>query len=97
MIFSGFTIEALYARGDRDTRRLLEVCDLLVDGPYDRDLPDNQRRWIGSRNQRMHFLSSCYRRDDPAFVSQNTLEIRFQRGELVVNGWPALARSLRRP
>lgn len=97
MVFTGYTIEELRERREAATDRLLAACDLLVDGPYDRTVPDERRRWIGSENQRMHFLSERYAPDDPIFVSSNTVEIRLVAGELTVNGWPALARALRRP
>ena len=69
--------------------RLLAHTDLLVDGPYLRELPETSRRWIGSSNQIVHFLTDRYRPDDPAWRSPNTLEIRLDGGELSVNGFPA--------
>jgi anaerobic ribonucleoside-triphosphate reductase activating protein len=89
MIYSGYTRAELEQRDD--ARGLLDACDLLVDGPYDRDLPESRRRWIGSTNQQLHFLSARYREEDPRFTMPNTVEIRLRKGELVVNGWPALA------
>ena len=94
MIFTGFTLEELRARHDDATERMLSACDLLVDGPYDHQRPDGRRRWIGSTNQRMHFLSNRYDPADPVFVSSNTVDIRLCGGELAVNAWPALARAL---
>ena len=70
---------------------LLQHTDLLVDGPYVRERPERLRRWIGSANQRLHFLTDRYRPDDPRFVQPNTLEIRYRDGELTVNGFPAPA------
>jgi anaerobic ribonucleoside-triphosphate reductase activating protein len=96
MVFSGFTVEEVRAREDAGAARLLAACDLLVDGRYQREQPDTGRRWIGSRNQRMHFLTDRYDPDDPIFRSSNTVEIRLRGGELTVNGWPALAAALRR-
>jgi anaerobic ribonucleoside-triphosphate reductase activating protein len=52
-------------------------------------LPDRQRRWIGSTNQRIHFLSDRYRADDPSWGRPNTLEIRLSGREITVNGFPA--------
>ncbi len=92
MVFSGFTLEELSAREDPDVRRLLAATDVLVDGRYDRTRPDAQRRWIGSTNQRLHFLTERHRADEPSFTSANTVELRLERGALTVNGWPALAR-----
>lgn len=94
MIFSGFTREELTRRGEAGEEwvaGLLGACDLLVDGPYDRERPDTARRWIGSTNQTMHFMTDRYRPDDPRMRAKNTVEIRLRKGELIVNGWPALA------
>jgi anaerobic ribonucleoside-triphosphate reductase activating protein len=89
MVFSGHMIEVLRQRQDADVDRLLTHTDILVDGPYRRELPDTSRRWIGSTNQRIHFLSDRYRASDPCWQEPETLEIRFTEGELAVNGFPA--------
>lgn len=89
MIFSGFVLEELQARGDAAIAQLLAATDLLVDGPYLREQPDTTRRWIGSTNQRIHFLSQRYQPDDPIWKEPNTLEIRLLGGELTVNGFPS--------
>jgi len=94
MIFSGFTLAEIHAmreRGEPGVGELLDACDLLVDGRYDRDHPDTTRRWIGSTNQQMHFLSDRHSIEDPLMRSGNTVEIRLRKGELTVNGWPSLA------
>lgn len=41
--------------------RLLAAVDLLVDGPYDSDLPENERSLVGSTNQRFIHLTDRYR------------------------------------
>jgi anaerobic ribonucleoside-triphosphate reductase activating protein len=92
MVYSGYTLAELEERDD--ARALLAECDLLVDGRYERDRPEPRRRWIGSANQVLHFLSDRYAPDDPRFAQPNTVEIRLRKGELVVNGWPELARRL---
>lgn len=89
MVFSGFTIEELIAKGESSVDRLLAATDILVDGPYRSDLPESDRRWIGSSNQKIHFLSDLYSRDDPCWRQPNTIEIRVSGGELGVNGFPA--------
>jgi anaerobic ribonucleoside-triphosphate reductase activating protein len=91
MIFSGFTIEELRAKQEPAIDRLLSATDILVDGPYLREHPDRSRRWIGSTNQRIHFLSTRYRADDPVWRTPNTLEIRWQNSELSINGFPSLS------
>jgi anaerobic ribonucleoside-triphosphate reductase activating protein len=52
-------------------------------------LPDITRRWIGSTNQKIHFLTERYQADDPRWRERNTLEIRLRGPELTVNGFPA--------
>jgi anaerobic ribonucleoside-triphosphate reductase activating protein len=89
MVFSGYTLEEICSMADPQAARLLEHTDILVDGTYLRDQPEIGRRWIGSANQRIHFLSDRYRSDDPCWHVPNTLEIRLQEGELSVNGFPA--------
>ena len=85
MIFSGYTLEQLR---DENQIQLLALTDILVDGPYVREQPDAQRRWVGSTNQRIHFLTDRYRFDEQ-WRKRNTLEIRVRGGEITVNGFPA--------
>jgi anaerobic ribonucleoside-triphosphate reductase activating protein len=89
MVFSGYTLEEIRALPDPAVNELLAHTDILVDGPYVRELPEMRRRWIGSSNQRIHFLTDRYRADDPCWRMPNTLEIRLRDGEVVVNGFPA--------
>jgi anaerobic ribonucleoside-triphosphate reductase activating protein len=98
MVFSGYALEALRARAD--AAELLARIDLLVDGPYDRTRPEPAppvgRRWIGSANQRMHFLSAAYAADDPRLREANTIEIRLTGAGLQINGWPSADRLVGR-
>lgn len=91
MVFSGYTLEELKAMSAP-----LENVDLLVDGRYDGTKPDTQRRWVGSTNQQLHFLTGRGRADAPRFSAPNTVEIRLTREQLTVNGWPAASQVVRR-
>jgi anaerobic ribonucleoside-triphosphate reductase activating protein len=101
MVFSGYTLDHLRQR--EDAAALLALADLLVDGPYDRERPEPPppigRRWIGSTNQVMHYLTDAYSPDEPRMRAPNTVELHWRDGKLLVNGWPAgadvLAASLR--
>lgn len=98
MVYTGFTLAELKARAKHaGTEGLLAQVDLLVDGRYEQGQPEKQRRWIGSSNQVMHFLSPRYAPDDPRFSTANTVELRFENGQLLINGWPAAADALRKP
>jgi anaerobic ribonucleoside-triphosphate reductase activating protein len=94
MVFSGFTLERLKreAQENRGIGELLACTDLLVDGPYVEKLRVTNRRWIGSSNQRVHFLSARYRHLEASpsgwDEGRNTMELRLVGGKLFVNGFP---------
>ncbi len=96
MVYSGYTLGELRARGSPDVDALLAAVDLLADGRFEQQAPERRRRWLGSSNQQLHFLSDRYRPDDPRFALPNTVELRLSRGHLTVNGWPTAADALRR-
>jgi len=87
LVFSGYRLEDLRSRGCRYTDAVLAGLDVLVDGPYDASKPDDSRRFVGSTNQRIHFLTDRYGPDD--FRGPATMELRYKDGKLVVVGWPA--------
>ena len=95
MVFSGYTLAELKAQARPDVERLLATLDLLVDGRFEKDQPETRRRWIGSRNQVMHFLTARYSPDEPRFTAPNTAEMHLVEGKLLINGWPELANRLR--
>lgn len=92
MVFSGYTLEQLEDQGDPDYPErlaLLQQTDLLVDGQYERENAITDRRWIGSSNQKVHFLSGRYLDLKERWPSAaNTIEIRYKNGELTINGFP---------
>jgi len=100
MVYSGYTLAELRERAARDPAvdALLAETDLLVDGRFDRTRPEPAppagRRWIGSTNQVVHYLTPAYTPDDPRMHAANTVEIHWRDGKLVVNGWPAGAAGL---
>ena len=99
MVFSGYTLDQLRARAD--AAPLLAQLDLLVDGPYDRTQPEPSppvgRRWIGSANQRMRYLTAAYAPEDPQMHEANTIEIRLSKQGLLINGWPTADQLLGNP
>jgi anaerobic ribonucleoside-triphosphate reductase activating protein len=98
MVYTGYRLAELRARDA--AADLLATVDLLVDGRYERDQPEPPppigRRWIGSANQGMHFLTTAYRPDDPRLHAANTVELHWRDGKLLINGWPAGADALAR-
>jgi anaerobic ribonucleoside-triphosphate reductase activating protein len=94
MTFSGYRLEELSARPDPGTHALLAATDLLVDGPYDASRPETVRRWVGSLNQRFHFLTDRYAAGieyPRAGEARSGIEIEIAAdGALRIRGWPAL-------
>ena len=85
--FSGYTYEELVS-GIPEQRRLLDLVDILIDGPYLEQEPDHERGWIGSSNQKVHYLSDRYD-SGMEYSGENSVEILVGENELLVNGWPA--------
>ena len=102
MIYSGYYLAELRTRAAADpaAAEALALADLLVDGRYDHVQPEPPppigRRWIGSANQTMHFLSEAYSAADPRMRTANTIEIRIQNGKILINGWPSASALLAR-
>ena len=51
--YTGFTFEELIERKDGSRIKLLELTDMLVDGPYIEELRDLGLTYRGSKNQRL--------------------------------------------
>jgi len=64
---------------------LLSITDILIDGPYLKEKADISRLWVGSSNQRYHFLTDRYKNFN--FKMPNKIEIRIQdNGKVIVSG-----------
>lgn len=90
--FSGHLLEDLRTDRPPGSAALLAEVDLLVDGPYVAALPERERRWAGSANQRFHFLSG---RISPGVEwigpgdPERTIELRIGAdGTMERSGWP---------
>jgi anaerobic ribonucleoside-triphosphate reductase activating protein len=80
MTFTGRVLE------DLPPSKLLDSTDLLVDGPFLADRPETSRPWVGSVNQRFHFLTGRY--DESIFTTPNRLELTIAPdGAIELNGF----------
>lgn len=88
MTFTGYLLEDIKKSSRPAQHELLGVTDLLIDGPYVRDLTDTSRPWVGSSNQRYHFLTHRYRYLEAELGHiPNRLEIRLHPdGSIFMNG-----------
>ena len=71
-----------------ETRELLSYIDILVDGLYDRNLPDTERDWVGSRNQRVVFLTDRYSKGVEVQKHERMVEFQITDSTISMNGWP---------
>lgn len=87
--FTGHLLEDLRRQTDVGAARLLAATDLLIDGPYDRRVPDASRPLVGSRNQRFINLTTRYVDwVDNLDVQPDRLEVRIRRGGTIqITGW----------
>lgn len=93
----GYRLEELRARRDPGIDALLASTDVLVDGRFEAMRPEKERLWVGSTNQRFHYLTARY---TPAIERPlpgeplRSVEVRLgPDGRLGLNGWPALTRG----
>lgn len=88
ILYSGFTIEELKKRSDFEN--LLMCSDILIDGRYIKELDDG-RAYIGSSNQRIHFLTERYKNIAPEYYSsyKRKAEIKIKNGKLNLTGVPS--------
>ena len=88
MTFTGYLYEDILSSNNRDHIELLQATDLLIDGPFMKDKMDLSRPWIGSSNQRYHFLTPRYEylREQLSGIP-NKIEVRLNLdGSISVNG-----------
>ena len=89
MTFTGYTLEECRRNPLPDVTELLAATDVLVDGAYLKDRPERVRNWVGSTNQRFHYLTDAYDASietDPRY--RHVVELREEDGHLFLNGCP---------
>jgi len=91
LTFTGYDYDELSKSNRPSVSRLLAATDLLIDGPFLAAQKSARRRWIGSENQRMHYLSERYR-NHPDILSDYTqsVDVRLDNESVTVAGWPDL-------
>ncbi|MCI0388076.1 MAG: radical SAM protein [Acidobacteria bacterium] len=59
-LYTGYTLDDLTGRNDQTISQILEFTDILIDGPFVKELSDNAGEYIGSTNQRIIFHPALY-------------------------------------
>jgi anaerobic ribonucleoside-triphosphate reductase activating protein len=60
-VYTGYTLKDLLARNENDVLQVLENIDLLIDGPFKRELAHNAGEYRGSSNQRLIYQPTLIR------------------------------------
>lgn len=59
-LYTGHTLEQLNARSEAVFKQILALTDILIDGPFVKELSDNAGEWRGSTNQRIIHNPALY-------------------------------------
>ena len=84
LAFSGYYYEQLLQRGVN--AEIFDYIDLLIEGPFEQELLDLSRPWVGSSNQKYRFLTNQW--DESIFTTYtNKVEVRVNaNGTIDING-----------
>lgn len=94
MVFTGYMLEDLTDSHFKGATQLLASTDVLVDGEYEIDRTETVRNWVGSTNQRFHYLSQFYTSEIEQRVLDVTNEWRIDHhGNILGNGLPFIIRQ----
>ena len=84
--FTGYKIEELESKKDKDIKKLLNKIDLLIDGEFEKENFDISRPWVGSSNQRYIFLTDRYNEEE-IMKYKNKIELHINPdGQIEING-----------
>lgn len=88
IVYSGFTLEEL--QQDEKMSLLLPEIDVLIDGRYIKELDDN-RPYVGSSNQIIHYLSPRYTNAGKEYysASKRRAEIKLTGTQAILIGVPS--------
>jgi anaerobic ribonucleoside-triphosphate reductase activating protein len=85
VVFTGYEREQIR---DAAGKKIIALCDILIDGPYIHEYTDFSRPWIGSANQQIHFLTERYAHLKERLLSgKQKIEVRVSAdGAMKING-----------
>lgn len=88
LVFTGYLLSELKEMGNDSIEKLLSEIDILVDGPFIQEQYDDEREWVGSKNQIVHFLSEAYKSGVENEKQVHKMELLISEKNILVNGWP---------
>lgn len=60
-LYTGYTFEEIMNDTNLKRKQLLDLCDVLVDGEYKKELRDISLHWCGSSNQRVIDVKNTFK------------------------------------
>lgn len=91
LVFTGFTLSECCENPLPGVPELLRFTDVLVDGPYLCDQPDECRNWVGSTNQTFHYFTDLYTpaiETAPEYAALVEIRPASNASTLTLNGCP---------
>ena len=88
LLFSGYVYEELISMNNVHINKLLKYTDVLVDGSFEIENYDDKRSWIGSKNQKVYFLSDFYKSGIEFNGNNHRMEILVSDKHSFRIGWP---------
>ena len=73
-LYTGYTLEDLLRRDDRSIKRILDLTDILIDGPFVKELSDDANEWRGSTNQRIIYQPALWSKNQIRDVLPNAFQ-----------------------
>lgn len=84
MLFTGYEMEEIY---QKNMSYILNCTDILIKGRYEQTKRTTYHQWIGSTNQKIHFLTPRY--DAFKVIDANYVEISIEpSGQIIIYGFP---------
>lgn len=87
-MFTGYLYDDLKVMDNKSVNKLLVETDLLVDGTFIQEEYDIERDWIGSKNQKIYFLSDAYKPGIEFEKQAHQMEVLISEKDILINGWP---------
>jgi len=88
MVFTGYPFEELQQSREPSVQRFLKSIDLIVAGPYIRELACESRMWRASSNQTVHYLNGSAATEEPD-PQAATVEVKADGERMFLTGFPA--------
>lgn len=88
LVFTGYLYDDLKVMDNKSVNKLLVETDLLVDGTFIQEEYDTERDWIGSKNQKIYFLSDAYKPGIEFEKQAHQMEVLISEKDILINGWP---------